>query len=31
VADAKISYSGRGTNANAEKPGYLSRFMDWLF
>jgi flagellar L-ring protein FlgH len=31
VADAKISYSGRGTDANAEKPGYLSRFLDWLF
>lgn len=31
VADAKISYSGRGTDANAEKPGYLARFMDWLF
>jgi flagellar L-ring protein precursor FlgH len=31
VADAKISYSGRGTDTNAEKPGYLARFMDWLF
>ena len=31
LADARISYSGRGTSANAEKPGYLSRFMDWLF
>jgi len=31
LADAKISYSGRGTSANAEKPGYLARFMDWLF
>lgn len=31
VADAKISYNGRGTDANAEKPGYLARFMDWLF
>jgi flagellar L-ring protein precursor FlgH len=31
IADAKISYSGHGTDANAEKPGYLARFMDWLF
>lgn len=31
MADAKISYSGNGTDANAEKPGYLARFMDWLF
>lgn len=31
LADAKISYAGHGTTANAEKPGYLTRFMDWLF
>ena len=31
VADAKISYSGRGTDANAQQPGYVARFLDWLF
>ena len=31
LADAKISYSGRGSDANAQQPGYLARFMDWLF
>ena len=31
LADAKISYSGQGSTANAEKPGYLARFLDWLF
>jgi flagellar L-ring protein FlgH len=31
LADAKISYAGHGTTANAEKPGYLARFLDWLF
>ncbi|MEK7394202.1 MAG: flagellar basal body L-ring protein FlgH, partial [Fibrobacterota bacterium] len=31
MADARISYAGHGTTANAEKPGYLARFFDWLF
>lgn len=31
MADAKISYAGHGTTANAEKPGYVARFFDWLF
>lgn len=31
LADAKISYAGHGTTANAEKPGYMARFLDWLF
>ena len=31
LADAKISYAGRGTTANAEKPGVLARFLDWIF
>lgn len=31
LADAKISYAGHGATANAEKPGYFARFLDWLF
>ncbi len=31
LADAKISYAGHGTTGNAEKPGPLARFLDWLF
>jgi flagellar L-ring protein FlgH len=31
LADAKISYAGHGTTSNAEKPGVLARFLDWLF
>jgi len=31
LADARIAYSGRGTDANAQKPGYFARFLDWLF
>ncbi len=30
LADAKISYAGHGTSSNAEKPGYMARFLDWL-
>ena len=28
VADAKISYSGKGTLADANRPGWLSRFFN---
>lgn len=31
LADAKISYSGRGVDSNASRPGWFSRFLDWLF
>ncbi|MBK8802120.1 MAG: flagellar basal body L-ring protein FlgH [Fibrobacteres bacterium] len=31
LADARISYSGRGTTANAQQPGPVARFFDWLF
>lgn len=31
LADAKISYSGRGSTANAQQPGPVARFFDWLF
>lgn len=31
LADARISYSGRGTTSNAQQPGFMARFFDWLF
>jgi flagellar L-ring protein precursor FlgH len=31
LAEAKVTYSGRGATGNAAKPGLISRFMDWLF
>ncbi|HNY32670.1 MAG TPA: flagellar basal body L-ring protein FlgH [Fibrobacteria bacterium] len=31
LADARISYSGRGTTANAQEQGPVARFFDWLF
>lgn len=31
VANAEITYSGKGTNSDAQRPGPLSRFFNWLF
>jgi flagellar L-ring protein precursor FlgH len=31
IADAVIRYSGSGTNSDAEKPGLLTRFFNWIF
>jgi len=31
IADAAIEYTGEGILASAEKPGWLSRFMNWIF
>jgi flagellar L-ring protein precursor FlgH len=31
VADASIEYTGQGVLASAERPGIISRFMNWLF
>ena len=31
VADAKISYKGKGTVNNGHRPGLLARFFNWLF
>ncbi len=31
IADAKITYRGKGTVNQASKPGLISRFFSWLF
>jgi flagellar L-ring protein precursor FlgH len=31
IAEAVIRYSGSGTNSDAEKPGLLTRFFNWIF
>ncbi len=31
LADASITYKGKGILANAERPGFISRIFDWLF
>jgi flagellar L-ring protein FlgH len=31
IADAKISYTGRGPNNNTSRPGPITRFINWLF
>jgi flagellar L-ring protein precursor FlgH len=31
IAEAVIRYSGSGTNSDAEKPGILTRFFNWIF
>jgi flagellar L-ring protein precursor FlgH len=31
LADAEISYTGKGAASNASRPGILIRFLDWLF
>ncbi|MDR2732374.1 MAG: flagellar basal body L-ring protein FlgH, partial [Fibromonadaceae bacterium] len=31
IAEAVIRYSGSGTSSDAEKPGLLTRFFNWIF
>jgi flagellar L-ring protein precursor FlgH len=31
IAEAVIRYSGSGANSDAEKPGVLTRFFNWIF
>ncbi len=31
IADAEISYTGRGAGSDAARPGPLMRFLNWLF
>lgn len=31
LADAEISYTGKGAANNASRPGIVMRFLDWLF
>lgn len=31
VADARIQYSGKGDSHNAARPGYITRFINWIF
>lgn len=31
IADAQITYSGRGTANTGQRPGFIARFFSWLF
>lgn len=31
VANAEITYSGKGSNSDAQRPGPITRFFNWLF
>jgi flagellar basal body L-ring protein FlgH len=31
IADAEISFKGKGVLANAERPGIIARIFDWIF
>jgi len=31
IADAEITYSGKGTVHNGHRPGLLSKFLNWIF
>jgi flagellar L-ring protein FlgH len=31
IADAQITFKGKGVLANAERPGFFARLFDWLF
>jgi flagellar L-ring protein precursor FlgH len=31
IADAQITYSGKGVANTAQRPGILARIMNWLF
>jgi flagellar L-ring protein FlgH len=31
IADAKITFKGKGVLANTERPGFFARIFDWLF
>jgi len=31
IADAEITFKGKGVLANTERPGIFARIFDWLF
>jgi flagellar L-ring protein FlgH len=31
IADAQITYSGKGTSNTGQRPGLLARFLNWIF
>jgi flagellar L-ring protein precursor FlgH len=31
IADAQITYSGKGTSNTGQRPGILARFLNWIF
>ena len=31
IADARIRYTGKGDSQNAQRPGFFTRFINWLF
>jgi flagellar L-ring protein precursor FlgH len=31
IADAQIGYRGKGASANGGRPGFITRFLNWLF
>ncbi len=31
LADAKIEYTGEGDSQNAHRPGFIARFINWIF
>jgi len=31
IADARITYTGKGDTQNAHRPGFFTRFFNWLF
>jgi flagellar L-ring protein precursor FlgH len=31
IADAEITFKGKGVLANTERPGFFARIFDWLF
>ncbi|MEW5701247.1 MAG: flagellar basal body L-ring protein FlgH [Candidatus Zixiibacteriota bacterium] len=31
IADAQIGYRGKGASSNAGRPGFITRFLNWLF
>ena len=31
IADAEISYSGKGNSNSAQRPGFFTRFFNWVF
>ncbi|MGB7570022.1 MAG: flagellar basal body L-ring protein FlgH [Chitinivibrionales bacterium] len=31
IADAQITYSGKGTSNTGQRPGFIARFLNWIF
>ena len=31
IADAQITYSGKGTSTTGQRPGIIARFINWIF